>query len=90
MSDKPIVKVERLHLLEGEGSTKAFCDVSILDSFVVTGLRVMQGKEDLFVSMPREQGRDGKWYDTFRPTSKEIRKGLEEIVLESYMEKQDA
>ncbi|MFH1552445.1 MAG: SpoVG family protein [Candidatus Omnitrophota bacterium] len=90
MTSKPIVKVERVHLLDGDGPTKAFCDLLILDVFLIKGLRVVQGKEGLFVSMPQEKGRDGKWYDTFHPISKEMRKGLEELVLESYGEKQTA
>ncbi|MFH1305669.1 MAG: SpoVG family protein [Candidatus Omnitrophota bacterium] len=88
MGNKPVIKVERIHRLEGESSTKAFCDLLILDTFVVKGLRVVQGKDGLFVSMPREQGRDNKWYDTFFPLSREMRKGLEELVLESYNEKE--
>ncbi|MFQ5952104.1 MAG: septation protein SpoVG family protein [Candidatus Omnitrophota bacterium] len=87
MEKKPIVKVERIHPLEGDGPVKAFCDLLILDSFLVKGLKVVEGKNGLFVSMPREQGKDGKWYDTFHPTSKEMRKGLEELVLEGYNEK---
>ena len=86
MNNKPIVKVERVHPLEGDGPTKAFCDLLILDSFLVKGLRVVQGKDGLFVSMPQQQGRDGKWYDTFYPVSKEMRKGLQELVLEGYSE----
>ena len=86
MDRKPVVKVERIHLLDGEGSTKAFCDLLILDTFMVKGLRVVQGKDEMFVSMPREQGKDGKWYDTFFPVSREMRKGLQELVLESYAE----
>ena len=90
MKSKPVVKVERIHQLDGEGPTKAFCDLLLLDSFLVKGLRVVQGKEGLFLSMPREQGRDGKWYETFFPVSKEMRKGLQELVLESYKEMQPA
>ncbi|MGB2600301.1 MAG: SpoVG family protein [Candidatus Omnitrophota bacterium] len=87
MEKKPILKVERIHRLEGDGPVKAFCDLLILDAFLVKGLKVVEGKNGLFVSMPQEQGRDGKWYDTFHPTSKEMRKGLEELVLEDYNEK---
>ena len=90
MSNKPVIKVERIHRLEGDGATKAFCDLLILDTFLVKGLRVVQGKDGLFLSMPQEQGRDGKWYDTFYPVSKEMRKGLQELVLESYAESQTA
>ncbi len=84
MTDKAFLKVDRIHKLEGEGSTKAFCNLIIMDTFIVKGLRVVAGKEGLFVSMPREQGRDEKWYDTFYPLTKEMRKGLQELVLEEY------
>ena len=88
MNNKPVIKVERIHLLEGDSPTKAFCDLLMLDTFLVKGLRIVQGKDGLFVSMPRQQGRDGKWYDTFFPVSREMRKGLQELVLESYSEHQ--
>ena len=84
MNNKPVIKVDRIHMLDGDGPTKAFCDLLILETFMVKGLRVIEGKEGLFVSMPREQSRDGKWYDTFYPVSKEMRKGLQELVMESY------
>lgn len=86
MGTKPVIKVERIHPLNGESATKAFCDLLILDTFLVKGLRVVEGAEGLFVSMPREQGRDGKWYDTFYPVSKEMRKGLQELILGEYKE----
>lgn len=87
MTTKPIIKVERIHFLDGDGPTKAFCDLLILDNFLVKGFRVVHGKNGLFLSMPREQNRDGKWYNTFHPVSKEIREGLEALVLEEYNEK---
>ena len=74
MNAKPVVKVERIHILNGEGPTKAFCDIVILDTFVAKGLRVVEGKESLFLAMPQEQGRDGKWYNTFHTISKEMHK----------------
>ncbi|MCK5450525.1 MAG: SpoVG family protein [Candidatus Omnitrophica bacterium] len=84
MTEKQILKVDRIHLLEGSGATKAFCSLLILDTFCVKGFRVVQGKEGLFVSMPREQGKDTKWHDTFFPVSSEMRKKLHELILESY------
>ncbi len=90
MSNKPVIKVERMRPFEGDGPIKAFCDLQLLDSFVVKGLRVVAGKDGLFVGMPQQQGRDGNWYDTFHPISREVRKGLQELVLESYNELQKA
>jgi stage V sporulation protein G len=83
----PTITVDRIHLIETEGKTKAFCDLLILDSLIVKGLKVIQGQEGLFVSMPRGKGRDEKWHDTFFPISREMRKGLEELVLEEYNKK---
>lgn len=84
MVTKPVVKVERIHKLEGEGPTKAFCDLLVLETLLIKGLRVVEGKDGLFLSMPRQQGKDGKWYDTVCPVSKEIRKGLEKMVIDEY------
>jgi len=78
------LEVNRLHKLEGTGSTKAFCDISILGSFLIKGLRVVEGEKGLFVSMPREEGKDGKWYNTVIPLTREIRDEIERIVLEAY------
>ena len=76
--------VSRLHKLDGTGATKAFCDLSILDSFIIKGLRVVEGEKGLFVSMPQEAGKDGKWYSTVIPLNREIKDEIEKIVLEAY------
>ena len=56
------VKVERIYRLDSGNSLKGFADISIAGSFVVKGLRIVSGKNGLFIGMPREQGKDGKWY----------------------------
>ncbi len=76
--------VARLHKLDGTGSTKAFCDLSIFDSFVIKGLRVVEGEKGLFVSMPREEGRDGKWYNTVTAMKREVKDEIDRLVLEAY------
>ena len=78
------LQVSRLHKLDGASSTKAFCDLSILDSLVIKGLRVVEGEKGLFVSMPREEGKDGKWYNTVIPLKREVKDEIEKLVLEAY------
>ena len=78
------LEVSRLHKLDGTGSTKAFCDLSVLDSIVIKGLRIVAGEKGLFVSMPREEGKDGKWYNTVIPLKREIKDEIERLVLEAY------
>jgi len=84
MSNTQRIKVERLYPIEEKGSLKAFCDLLIADSFVIKGIKVVQGKKDLFVSMPQQQGRDGKWYDTCHPVTPEMRDDVQKCVLTEY------
>ena len=77
-------EVKRITKLNGQSSVKAFCDVSINGSFLLKGIKVVDGKKGLFVSMPREQGKNGMWYDTVAPLNKEVREHLSHIVLDAY------
>jgi len=78
------LEVSRIHKLDGSSSTKAFCDLAILDNFVIKGVRVVEGEKGLFVSMPREAGKDGKWYNTVTLLNKEVKSEIEKLVLEAY------
>jgi len=85
MSDKGLkLAVSRMHKLDGSGALKAFCDVTVLDSLDIRGFRVVEGKEGLFVSMPQEAGKDGKWYNTVNPLKREVKDEIEKLVLEAY------
>jgi len=79
------VKVVRLYRFEGDSKVRAFVDVSIGD-FVVKGLRVVEGKKGVFLAMPQEKAKDGKWYNAFYPATKEAREGLTEMILAAYKE----
>ena len=68
----------------GDGATKAFADISVCDCLVINGLRVVEGKDGLFVTMPREAGKDGRWYTVVVPLSREVKDEIERIVLEAY------
>ena len=87
MDNKAVeVRVERIHRLDGEGSLKGFADISIAGTFLVKGLRIVAGKEGLFVSMPRKQGKDGNWYNTVYLLNKALKEKLADIVLSAYEE----
>ncbi|MCK4809938.1 MAG: SpoVG family protein [Candidatus Omnitrophica bacterium] len=80
-------KVVRLYKFDGTGATKAICDISIADEFLVKGFRIVEGKNGLFVSVPSEPGKDGKWYDNAFPLTAQTRESLNETVLSAYEEK---
>jgi stage V sporulation protein G len=85
MAEVQALQVVRLYRFEGESKIKAFCDVSVGD-FIVKGLKVLEGKNGLFLSMPQEKSKDGKWYNTFFPATKEARQLLTDLVLEAYQQ----
>ena len=78
------VAVERVYKFSGEGSLKAFVDVKVSDALILKGLRIVSGKTGLFVSMPRTQGKDGKWRDNIVPRSEELRQQINETVMAAY------
>ncbi len=78
-------QVLRLYRLDGDTKIKAFADISIGD-FVIKGLRVVDGKKGLFLGMPQEKSRDGKWYDTFYPSTPEAKQVLSDAVLAAYQQ----
>jgi len=82
-------EVKRITRLNGQSSIKAFCDVSINGSFLLKGIKVVEGKKGIFVSMPREQGKNGQWYDTIAPLTKDARARLSEIVMEAYQSSEE-
>ena len=51
--------------------------------FVVTGLKIIEGKKGAFVSMPQYKYKGG-WEDSCFPITCEFHKELSEAVLEAY------
>ena len=78
------IEVSRIRKLDGTGATKGFADITIEDSISILGLRVVEGKDGLFVMMPREEGKDGKWYSVVVFLKRDLKEEIERIVLEAY------
>ena len=78
------MEIKRINRWQGEGATRAFCDLVIAGTFLIKGLRVVEGKNGTFVSMPRRQGANGQWYEMVTPLSDDVKAHLSEIVLEAY------
>jgi stage V sporulation protein G len=78
-----ITKVE-IRPMRDEGNLKAFCSVVFDDVFIVHSVKVIQGKEDLFVAMPSREVRSGEYRDTAHPIDNGFRLTLERAILEKY------
>lgn len=66
------------------GNVKAIASANLDDCFAVKNIRVIEGKNGLFVSMPSYKGADGEYHDLCFPTTPEMRKQLNNAVSEAY------
>ena len=81
------IKIMKIHRLP-EGKVKAFVDISVNDGILIKGIRVVHGKEGLFVSMPSELGKDEKWYERVRCLNNEVKELIVRKVLDAYQEQE--
>ena len=78
------VEVVDIRKISGEGTLRAFADVKIAGSLVVKGFSVLQGKNGIFVSMPKKAGKDGRWFNVLETTDELLERTLKDKVLEAY------
>lgn len=70
--------------LRDEERLKGFANVTFDDSFVVRGMKIIQGNNGYFVSMPSRKRPDGTYQDIAHPINKQMRQAIEKRVLEAY------
>ena len=78
------IKVIKVHRLPQDSRIKAFVDLGINDALLIKGIRIVQGKKGLFISMPVEQGKNERWYEQVRCLNQDIRSLIAQKVLEAY------
>lgn len=78
----------QVHVLkESQGKTKALARVVLNEQMQLTGLRVVDGSNGLFVSYPNDPSYKGEDYRSlFYPLTKELREHIEHCVLEKFQE----
>jgi stage V sporulation protein G len=70
--------------LRDEEKLKAFASITFDDCFVVRGLKVINGSQGYFVSMPSRKRKDGSYQDIAHPINNEMRKEIEDKVLDAF------
>ena len=63
---------------------RGFASITIDYELVITGFRILEGKKGLFVAFPSQAGKDGEYYDTTFPLSKDIRTYISDEILAAY------
>ncbi|MBT4594459.1 septation regulator SpoVG [bacterium] len=67
-----------------EGKLKAYATMVIDGCFIVRDLKLIQGENGMFVSMPSRRKKDGTFKDVVHPLNQETRRMIEEHVIEEY------
>ena len=75
------VKVRKV---DGVSRLKAVVEITFDDAFVVHELRVIEGKNGLFVAMPSRQVGENDYKDIAHPINAETRKMIEDAVLSAF------
>ena len=74
----------RAKRINGDNRLVGIAAITIDNCFVVHELRIIEGKNGLFVAMPSRKMPNGDYKDVAHPINSETRNMIEKIVLETY------
>lgn len=72
--------------LRNEDKLRGFANVTFDGEFVVRGMKIIQGANGCFVSMPSRKRPDGSHQDIAHPVTADLRRRIEEQVLDAYQQ----
>ena len=78
----------RIRKVDGQSRLRAIVSITIDDAFAIHELRIIEGKEGLFVAMPSKEVGEGKFKDIAHPINVETRQMVEKAILEKYAEEE--
>ena len=67
-----------------EEKLKAFVSIVFDHCFMVNDIKIIQGRDGLFISMPSRKKKNGEFKDVAHPLNNETRRMIEEKVLAEY------
>ena len=70
--------------LRNDEKLKAFVSITLNNSFVIRGLKIIRGNSGLFVAMPSRKRPDGQHQDLAHPINDVTRRYLTEKVMGEY------
>lgn len=69
-----------------EPKLKAFVSVIFDRCFIVSDIKIIDGNNGYFLSMPSKKRRDGTFRDIAHPLNSETRNAMEEAVVKAYLQ----
>ncbi len=76
----------KVKLVNADSKMKAVASVTFDNAFVVHDIKIIEGQEKMFTAMPSRKTPENEFKDIAHPINSEMRKTLEEAILEKYHE----
>jgi len=81
------MKITEVKVVPRSGdSLKAFASIIIDDAFIVKNIKIIEGKNGLFISMPSLKNKNGEFRDIAHPINTETRNEIEKMIFDKYNE----
>ncbi len=74
----------RVRKVTKQGKMRAIVSVTFENEFVVHDIKVIEGESGLFIAMPSKKSTDGEYRDIAHPINSDMRKVLQDTILEAY------
>ena len=74
----------RVRLVNDNDKLKAVASITIDDELVVHDIKVINGKDGYFLSMPSRKTPEGEFKDIVHPIKTEVRESLKEQIMAEY------
>ena len=84
-STKPMQMDIKIYPHSGDGPITAFASVTLGGCFAIRGVKVMKGKNGVFVSMPSRQVK-GAYQDICYPCTKAFKREFDRKILDAYQQ----
>lgn len=74
----------KIRVMEGIDNMKAIASINFEDEFVIHDIKVIEGKNGLFVVMPSKKVAKNKFVDVAHPLKSSVRMKLQKAVIDAY------
>ena len=80
------MKVTNVNLrkITDNGFLKAYVTIILDDCLAIHNIKLIAGKDKMFISFPSQKGTDGKYYDYVHPIVSDLRETIEKEIIDKY------
>ncbi|WBW97922.1 septation regulator SpoVG [Oceanirhabdus sp. W0125-5] len=79
----------RIRKITEEGKMKAIVSITFDNEFVVHDIKVIEGKNGLFIAMPSRKTPSGEFKDITHPINTDTRQKIQDCILDAYQKAKD-